>query len=151
MLKGSETAYVPSSTPTRSSCPSNMWHCQPLSRFYRDPTPIPQTEREEEEKQRCQSLSRFCHLVQKSSCTPLPRHPIHTYETPPIPNQLQNTTAGRLERKARNVFATKGCMLAPGCTRASCTSPAQNVTIPGNVTLYRLLGVTLSRRPGGTI
>ena len=42
-------------------------------------------------------------------------------------------------------------LAAPPCTRASCTSPAQNVTTPGNVTFYRLLGVTLSRRPGGTI
>ena len=42
-------------------------------------------------------------------------------------------------------------LAAPPCTRASCTSPAQNVTTPGNVTFYRLLGVTLSRRAGGTI
>ena len=44
---------------------------------------------------------------------------------------------------ASNVFATK--CVQPS-SRASCTSPTQNVTSLGNVTFYRLLVVTLSQR-----
>ena len=46
-------------------------------------------------------------------------------------------------KQASNVFATK---CAQPSSRASCTSPTQNVTSLGNVTFYRLLVVTLSQR-----
>ena len=77
------------------------------------------------------------------------RHPIHTYESLWSSCRIQAGLLGT-DRKAPNVFAARGGCWHP-CTRASCTSPAPHVTTPGNVTFYRLLGVTLSRRAGGTI
>ena len=77
------------------------------------------------------------------------RHPIHTYESLWSSCRIQAGLLGT-DRKAPNVFAARGGCWHP-CTRASCTSPAPNVTTPGNVTFYRLLGVTLSRWASGTI
>ena len=104
------------STPTRSSCPSNVWHCQPVSRFYRGwaetPPRPPQTERGKKRSRdsNLPVLSQFCHLVQKSSCGPAPPH---TYLREPL-KQLQNTTrvVGHRQESSK-CFCNQRCMLAP--------------------------------------